>query len=104
MEVQRIYFRHYRVWHDWLEQDTEVIRYIRSGKNKCKWTPAPKGGKTEAVALVTYGENTFEIIASTICRPDEAFQYSEGRKYSLLRLNRLLGHIAALESVVESAL
>lgn len=108
MEIERIYFRHYRSYKGWdINGDyrkTEVERYIRSGVNKSKWPPLSKGGRTEAVALVTYGDYSYEVTASTDCRPDEAFEYSEGRKHSLYRLNLLLSHVTALENLAESKL
>ena len=108
MEIQKIYYRHYRLYKGW-ECGGEVrknflARYTRSGKNKSVWHPIARGGKTEAVALVTYGGYTYEVVATTVCRPDEAFEYAEGRKYALLRLNLLLGHITALENLAESKL
>jgi len=107
MELHKIYYRHYRFYKGWTRKETVTSfleRYVRSGRSKSRWTPLPKGGKTEAVAVITYGDQTYEIVASTACRPDEAFEYSEGRKHSLRRLNRLLDHMTAMENLAESKL
>jgi hypothetical protein len=106
MKVEKIYYKHYRYFYDQIfdKVSERVERYIRSGPNRSTWMPATKGGMTKAVAVVTYGENTFEISATTRCRTDENFVYALGRKYAKERLDRILGHIQAMENVLSGDL
>ena len=102
MQVEKIYYRHYRYYDYGVRSESPLqdfpYRYFRSGKNRSRWMPTTRGGKTEAVAVVTYGGHTYEIVSTAKCRPDENFCYKTGRDYAKYRLDLLLGHIKAMEN------
>jgi len=103
MEIEGIYYKHYRNYKDECGK-VSTHRYYKSGDNKSKWHPASTGGKTECITLVSYGGETFEIMASAKCNTKDLFCYKTGREVAYFRLQQLLGHIKALENITEERL
>jgi hypothetical protein len=102
VEIEKVYYRHYR-YEDFCGQKT-LQRYYRSGKSRSIWMPTTRGGVTEAVAVVNYGGESYEIVARAVCRNDENFCYKIGREVAKERLDRILGHIFAMGNVLEELL
>jgi len=94
MEITKVYYRHYRYCYDALR------RYYLSGKMRSSWIPGTFGGVTECVAEINYGGNTFEVVASARCSSEDRFCYKTGRELAYYRLQLLLKHLSALETLV----
>ena len=96
MEIKKVYYNHYRYNNGKLE------RYYRSGTHKSRFMPDTRGGVTECIAIVRYGTNEFEVKSISKCSLQDNFCYEVGRGLAKFRLQHLLGHINAMENLIES--
>ena len=76
----RVAFKHYRIPVGW---EYEPLHYRRK---RSKWTPQPKGGKTECFL---YFQGRLVARGETVCSLSDNYSYREGREwafeYALLR-------------------
>jgi hypothetical protein len=100
MKVEKVYYRHYRYF-QYDDFSTSPERYYRSGSMKHQFEPSTLGGKTECVAIISHGENTYELVATAVCNPKDRFCYKLGKELAYFRLQRILGYFEALETLVE---
>ena len=100
MKVEKVYYRHYRYYmYDDFRDPPE--RYYRSGEHRHQFEPSTFGGKTECVAVISYGENIYELVATAVCNTKDRFCYKTGKDLALFRMQRMLGYIEALKTLTE---